>query len=285
MRRRAALCGIALLVLSPAVPAQTPAGPLRVITLAPNLAELVCAAGACGELVAVSAYSDFPESLKTLPQIGDGFAVNYEAVLAQKPDLVLAWDGGTPPAASARLSQLGVNVLPITTRHLDDVADALHELGIRLGTGATADAAAQAYRSRLAALRARWQAAPPIRVVYQLGTSPAYVIGGGSPIDEALRLCGGVNVFGDQPQAALSVSAESLLAAHPEAVIYGGEDNADAMRRYWQRLPGAVAYKMGNLYEVDADRMARATPRMLDGVEQLCMRLDEARAKRAASQK
>ena len=271
---RAALSFALILFAAPLLAAE------RVVTLAPHLAELVCAAGGCARLVGVSARSDYPPDVRARPQIGDAFAVNLEAVLALKPDLVLAWDGGTPVERIERLRRLGFRVEPLRVEHLDDIGPTIERLGRLLGTETAAVAAAGEYRERLAALRAQHRGDAPIRVVYQIETAPAYTINGASPISEAMAVCGGVNVFAALPQLAASVSAEAMLAAAPEVVLYGGEDNAAAMRAYWQRLPGTPAARAGNLYAVNADLLGRATPRLLDGIEEVCRRFDEARAKR-----
>jgi iron complex transport system substrate-binding protein len=263
--------------------ASAAAPPQRLISLAPGLTELVCAAGACERLIGVSAYSDYPASVKALPQVADAVTVNLETVLGLKPDLVLAWDGGTAPATIARLRGLHLRVESITVRTLDDVATALEQLGALLGTQAQAQAAATAYRARLAALRARWHDAAPIRAVYQIETAPAYSVNHDSPISEAIALCGGVNVFAGLSQLAAPIGAESMLAARPEVVLYGGEENAEAMRNYWARLPAAPAQRLGTLYPVNADLLGREGPRLVDGVEQVCEVLDQARAKRSAA--
>lgn len=252
----------------------------RVVTLAPHLAELVCAAGGCDKLVAVTAHSNFPASVARLPEVGDGWQVNLEAVLVQQPDLILAWDGGTPVDTITRLRKLGsrVEALPIAT--LDGVADALETVGGWLGTPVVARQAAGAYRQRLSALRARHRGKTPIRVVYQIETAPAYTISGRSPISEAMAVCGGVNVFAALPTLAAAVGAEAMLLAAPEVVLYGGEENAADIRAYWARLGSTPAARAGALYPVSADRLARAGPRMLDGIEEVCALLDRARAVR-----
>ena len=283
--RHLALAALAGLLLPPAVGAAADAAaPRRVVTLAPHLTELACAAGGCARLVGVSAYSDYPPQVKSLPQISDATTVNLEAVLGLKPDLVLAWDGGTPPETIARLRGLGLRVEPLRVRGLEDVALALQQTGALLGTTDPAAQAAQAYRARLAQLRARWRGAAPIRVVYQIETAPAYTINRDSPISEAIALCGGVNVFADLPRLAAPVSDEAMLAARPEVVIFGGEENARSIHDYWARLAGAPAQRDGNLYPVDANLLGRATPRRLDGVEQVCTVLDQARTRRDAAQ-
>ncbi|MDR3417779.1 MAG: cobalamin-binding protein [Nevskia sp.] len=263
-----------------ALPLLAAAAAQRVVTLAPHLAELVCAAGACDRLVGVSVYSDYPPRVTRLPQVSDAASVNLEAVLALRPDLVLAWDGGTPSETVERLCGLGLRVEMLRVRGLDDVAAALERTGTLLGTEAAAHAAAQSYRQRLQGLRARWHGARPIRAVYQIETAPAYTVNRDSPISEAMSLCGGVNVFAGLPTLAAPVSAEAMLAARPEVVIFGGEENAAGIRTYWQRLSGAPAARLDNLYPVDANLLARAAPRVLDGVEQVCTVLDHARLRR-----
>lgn len=273
---RCVLLGAALLLAPlPAAAAQ------RVVTLAPHLAELVCAAGGCARLAGVSARSDYPPRVAALPRIGDAYAVNLESVLALKPDLILAWDGGTPPNRVARLRRLGLRVEWVKVDDLDGVAAALEQIGAWLGTAGIADAAAGAYRQRLAALRRTHRDDPPIRALYQIETAPAYTINGDTPISEAMAVCGGVNVFAGLAQRAEPVSAEAMLAAAPQVVLYGGKENAAAIRTYWQRLSSTPAARADNIFAVNADLLGRAAPRLLDGVEEVCDRFKQARARLA----
>ncbi|MDE2149831.1 MAG: ABC transporter substrate-binding protein [Gammaproteobacteria bacterium] len=257
--------------------AATAAPALRVVTLAPHLAEIVCAAGGCGELAGVSAYTDYPPQAAKVKRIGDAFAVNLEATLAAQPDLVIAWGGGTSPAAVARLRALGLTVRTIDIRRPDDVADAIERVGRWLGTDATAALAAHAYRARLAALRRRYAQTQPIRVFYQIGTAPAYTVSGRSPLAQALTVCRGTDAFAGLGQLAAPVSAEAVARAAPQAVLYGRDDDAAAIARYWARLPQTPAERFGNLYAVDDDLLARPGPRLLDGIARTCAVLDRAR--------
>ena len=253
------------------------APPQRIVTLAPNLAELVCAVGACDRLVGVSAYTNYPPQAASLPKVGDAYSVNLETVLAARPDLVLAWDQATPPATIARLRELGLRVEVPRIERLDDVAGALRHLGQELGTSTIADRKAADYRRRLAALRQRYADVPRVRVFFQLGTDPAYTINRKSSISAALSLCGGDNVFANMPRISGPVSAEAVLSAAPQAVFYGRTENRAAIRAYWARLRGVPAVKHHDLFAVDGDILARASPRMLDGVSTVCRRLDQVR--------
>ena len=142
----AAAALLAALFAAPAAAAE------RVVALSPHLAELACAAGGCEQLVGVVAWSDFPERVKTLPQVGDAFAVNVEQLVSLQPDLVLAWDGGTPRATIERLRGLKLRVETLSIRRIDEVAGGLRRVGGWLGTPAVAGAAC-ACRARSARSR------------------------------------------------------------------------------------------------------------------------------------
>jgi iron complex transport system substrate-binding protein len=118
--------------------------------------------------------------------------------------------------------------------------------------------------------------------MYQIESDPVFTISERSPISEAIRLCGGVNVFAQLQPIASTVSYEALLAANPDVVVYAQQDDADKIRELWARWPSTRAQQTGNLYSVDANLLARQSPRMLDGVEQLCAVLDRARERLAA---
>ena len=274
-----ALFAAALLLCCVACGKPTPAAATaraRVVTLAPHLAELVCAAAGCGVLVAVTAYSDFPPEIKALPQVGDVAQLNLEAVLALQPTQVIAWDGGTPVAQLDRLKTVKLPVTALRIERLDEVADALVQLGRLLGTPSKAQAAADDYRRRLTKLRSSHAQATPLRVLYQIETAPVYSINRTSPISEAITLCGGVNVFADLPTLAAPVTDEAVLAARPQLVIHAPMD-VQAVTAYWSRFAKA-ARAMPTLIGIDPDLLARAGPRQVQGVEQLCAALDTARA-------
>lgn len=273
MRLRLRAAAAALSMLTMACSAQAAE---RVVALGPHLAELSCAAGGCGQLVGVIAYSNFPDSVKKLPVVGDATQINLEALLALRPTLVLAWDGGTSPTTIDRLRGLGLRVEPVRVSKLPEVADALEQIGRWLGTGAVADAAAADYRRRLAELAARYAKAKPLKVFYQIETAPAYTVNGDSPISQAIALCGGRNVFASLPTLAAPVNDESVLAAQPDVVIHSDRDGP-AMLTYWSRFPKSVPMARGQIYGIDADLLARAGPRLIDGAELLCATLDLAR--------
>jgi iron complex transport system substrate-binding protein len=257
-------------------PVQLLAAP-RVVTLAPHLAEIVCEVAGCEAVVGVVAYTDFPQALQERPRVGDAWRVDSERVLALQPDMVLAWAGGTPVPTARRLQALGLDVRWVPTTDLEGIADSLELVAEWLGTSERGEAAAEAYRARLKTLRARFHIeASPLRVFFQVSRQPIFTISAASPIDEAIRLCGGVNVFADLGQIAAPVSAEAVLARAPQVIVHGTE-SIDGLRADWRRLPTLPAVRDEAFVTVPADWLNRPTSRMLDGVEQLCVGLRDVR--------
>jgi iron complex transport system substrate-binding protein len=251
---------------------------LRIVSLAPHATELLYAAGAGERVVGVLATSDWPPEVAGKPRVGDSRALDLERIVALAPDLVVTW----PFAAPAQVGPLvarGVPVFIANPATIDGIAVDLERLGALAGTLPTATARAAELRARLARLQARYAGARPVRVFYEIWNAPLYTIGGDHLISQALRLCGGENVFAALTLPAPGVSVEAVLAAQPE-VILAGADGAvrPAWLDDWKRWPTLPAVARGNLYTVDANLLHRAGPRFVDGVERLCATLAEARA-------
>ena len=252
----------------------------RVATLAPHATELVFAAGAGARIVGASDYSDYPPAATAIPRIGSNRQIDTERLVALRPDLLVVWLGGNAERQLEPLRRLGVPVYQSAPKSLDDIAGEVERLGQLTGTSATAQPAAAALRARLAALAARYRDKPPVRVFYQVWEQPLYTLNGRQIVSDAIRLCGGVNVFADLAALAPTVSVEAVLQKNPEVIIRGARKGEPAVGlATWKQYPALLAAKRGNLYTVDADLMARAGPRMVDGAEALCARLDEARGK------
>ncbi len=252
----------------------------RVVTLAPHLAELVCAAGACDQLVGSVKRSDYPESVKALPKVGDAFAVNAEALIALKPTLVLVWDGGTAVQTIAQVEQLGLRVARVRIEKLEHIAASVRRIGALLGTSTAAEIAASKFEQDVTQLRSSHAQRASLRVFYQLQVEPMFTVSAGSPISQALRLCGAENIFGDIQQLAGSVSREAVIARNPDVIVFSDEENQRGIRQSWSNFPSVRAVADQNLLVVRADLLARATPRMTQGITQLCEVLDQARARR-----
>jgi iron complex transport system substrate-binding protein len=250
----------------------------RIVSLAPHTTELLFAAGAGTRVVGVLAPADWPAEARTLPRVGDSSRLDFERILALKPDLAVVWPY-LGPGQVERLRALRIPVFVSDPRTPAAIADEMERLGALAGTPTAASQAAATMRSRLAALERRERGSAKVSVFYEIWPTPLYTIGGRHLISAALDLCHGENVFARLATPAPHVGIEDVLAARPEAIIAGTDDAVrpdwlDDWRR-WRGLP-AVAH--GNLFVTDANLLHRAGPRFIAGVETLCLALDQARA-------
>ena len=263
-------------------PEAPPAVYTRLVALAPNLTELVFAAGAGETLVGVSAHSDYPPAARDLPIIGDAFAVDQEQLALLQPDALLVWESGMPEHVVDELRQIGYRVEVIRSRSLQDVAVALRRIGELTGHTAEANAAADHFLSGLQALEARYAHAPPISVFYQVYQRPLYTINGEHYVSELMQLCGGENIFAALNELAPAISVEAVVERDPD-VMLASTDAGDNAFGEWQRWPNLAAVRLGNQYLMPADKIGRATPRLLQAGATLCETLQTAREKRVAN--
>jgi iron complex transport system substrate-binding protein len=249
----------------------------RIVALAPHLTELVYAAGAGDQLVAVGKYSDFPPEALAKPVISDAFAVNYEALATLKADLVLVWGSGTPERIKAKLRTLGVPVYEIEVRSVAGLADTLRSIGRLAGTEGVAQARAQAIAGDWAALKSAYAGRRPVRVFYQLWDAPLMTLNGQHLISSAIAACGGTNVFGGLPTLTATVSWETAVQRDPELVMTAGSASEPAKPGRWAEFRQVSATKHGEFGRIEGDLIARSGPRFVDGARELCVAIDRAR--------
>jgi iron complex transport system substrate-binding protein len=253
----------------------------RVVSLSPHLTELMYAAGAGGRMVGALAYSDYPPAARALPRVGSEAAIDLEAVVALRPDLVVAWPNAGSTRAVERIASLGIPVFRSEPRELEDIARTLETFGRLAGTEAIARSAADAYRARVASLERRYADRPRVRVFYQVWDRPLVTVNGDHVISKVLRLCGGSNVMADLPGIAPEIDREKVLRADPEVILASGTDaSRPAWLDAWNGFPGMAAVRDGQLHAIRPDLLQRHTPRLLDGAEEVCRILESARPRK-----
>ena len=258
-------------------PLTLPGPATSIITLAPNLAELVFAAGAGDILVAVVEYSNFPAEVKELPRVGDAFRIDLERIVEFAPDLVIAWKSGNPQSALQKLEQLGITVWQMEITRPGEIAGAVENISVAAGTEDIGVEVARQLQQKLARLEQGNADKATVEYFYQVSARPLYTINGQHIISRGLEVCGGHNVFSDLPVLAPQISRESILLADPQAMISPetpGEGPALSIWQNWQQLQAVQNRTM--LY-LPADEISQATPRLLDSIDLACKLLDGVR--------
>ena len=251
----------------------------RVVTLAPNIAEMMYDAGAGSSMLATVEYSNFPAEAAHLPRIGDAFRFDLERIMALKPDLVIAWNSGNPAAALDRLESLGLNVWRTELRSPADIAGLLRNLALATGMSKTGVVAARKVEQRLATLVEQYQGQDEVRYFYQVAERPLFTLNGAHIVSQGLALCGAVNVFADESVLAPQVTREAVLVADPDVLFAPRIPESPDPLEHWKAWPRLKAVSNGDLYHLEADKISRATPRMLDSLELACTLLHQYRSR------
>jgi iron complex transport system substrate-binding protein len=249
----------------------------RIIATAPHLAELVYAAGAGERLIATVRGADYPAEVLALPIVGDAAGLDFERIRQLGPDLILAWGSGNRPADLEHLTRDGVAVVVLEARALDDIALHLRVIGRLAGTEMAAERAATRYEQTLQQLRTRYAAACVINVFVEIWHQPVFTVGASHPLSDALRVCGARNALYDYPLLAGPVPVENVLMANAEVILsVTGMTEQDSQVR-WNRLLPASRGQSVPVVAIAPELLIRPGPRMLNGIEALCARLEPLR--------
>ena len=245
--------------------------PVRIISLAPSVTEMVFAIGAGDKLVAVTDFCDFPPEAATKAKIGYSNP-NLEAVMALQPDLVLAPKEFLRPDVVAALDQLKVPVFVMAATTIEDILAHLGTLGRMLGHQTAANDLTMNLRRELIEIKSRMQKAPPVRVLYVLNSQPLITVGPGSFIDQLIGLAGGINVAAKSAAPYPRLSMETVLSEDPEVLIFPvglAEGVSESEQQSWQQWTGMAAVKAGRLRQIPASILNRPGPRIVQALRML----------------
>jgi ABC-type Fe3+-hydroxamate transport system substrate-binding protein len=245
----------------------------RAVSLAPNLTELVYAAGAGSTLTAVTTADDYPPPVDTLPNVS-ALPVDFEAIAAQNPDLVLATDQVNAPGDTDTFESLDIPIYFFSFESLTDVFDGIRTMGILLGTQAAARDSAQALEQQAAALRARTgsvSAAERPRVLVLIGDDTLYSFGEGSYIHTLVAMAGGRSITDTLATEAPTLSEEYVLTQKPDVIVgaWGADYDPDRLLELhptWDIVP---ALENDRVYSLPSDLLLRPGPRLLEGARRM----------------
>ncbi|PIE39249.1 MAG: cobalamin-binding protein [Gammaproteobacteria bacterium] len=252
----------------------------RIIALAPHIVENVFSAGAGDRLIAVVAHSDYPAKARKLPRVGSYVDWSFETIVGLQPDLVILWDSGNGTMRRKRLERLGFTVFVSELRRLQDIPKEIRAIGKMAGTASVSDAEANRIEAKLRQLRDRYGHRPPVRVFYQVWNSPLQTLSGEHMVSDVIRLCGGVNVFADEPMLAPKISKEAVIKADPDVILASGMgESRPEWLDEWRVYKNMKAVRLDALQFVPPDYIQRPTARILKGAQLVCEQLEEVRGR------
>jgi iron complex transport system substrate-binding protein len=240
----------------------------RVISLAPNLTEIVFAVGGGDRLVGNTTYCDYPAEAKAVAKVGDSLQPSLERIIALRPQVVLISTASQLEVFTQQLHNQNIAVFVTDPHDLDGIFRTIEQVGQILGQTDQANQLVKKLRERTSAVEQAVKDAKPVRVFYQVSGEPLYTLGKDAYLTDLIRRAGGVSVTADVPGAWPRYSNESALAANPEAIILQtGRSMGAANSTVTDALRNSPAALAGRVYKINDDYLARPGPRLIDGLE------------------
>ena len=246
--------------------------PRRIVSLAPNITEIIFGLGLGDRLVGVTTYCDFPQAARKKHKIGGFSNPSLEAILALRPDAVILTEDGNPPEIAPRLERLGISIHVFRARKIEELPGALREMGRFLQVEAAARRQAAEMERRLkdyrSSARQRRRAANP-KALFIIQPEPLIVAGPGTPMDDAMNIMGLTNIAGDVTGRYPKYSLEETLRRQPQLLFVGqGPGMEEDFRRLSRRLRTLKAVRAGRVYTI-RETLFRLGPRVFIGLEEM----------------
>jgi iron complex transport system substrate-binding protein len=247
--------------------------PSRIVSLAPNLTEILFELGLEKNIAGVSSDSDYPAGVMNKTKVGTFWQPDTEAIIASKPDLVITLWFEQQQSVADTLSRLGYHVLTVRLEKIDELWPAILRIGDATDCRQQADELVQNIKNRLSHLKSMTTDTNKTRLLWIIQSEPLRVAGRNTFINELIELAGGENAIGWTLQQYPSISTEELLACEAEVIVQSAMDTANleqqqqAAQLFWKKYPNLPAVKNNRIYVVDSDTMLRLGPRLPHGVE------------------
>lgn len=246
----------------------------RIISLAPDITEILFAIGAGHRVIGVIKGSDFPRETVHIPEMGSYTGLDLERIFVAKPDLIVTW-GTTFLRQLNVLKRMGVPIYVTQPKYLGDISNTMRHLGCLTGSMDKALVIAKAFDEKLARLRDQYQNKKTVSVFFQIGSYSLFTINQDSWINQIITLCGGKNIFAEAATPVPEVSWEAILKRHPLVVM--SDAPLEKWQSHWKKWPMIEASALNLLFSIPPDLIDRAGPRLAEGAALLCRYLDQGR--------
>lgn len=251
------------------------AAPQRIVSLSPNITELLYGIGAFPQVVGVSDYCTYPPQTKKVPSVGGWYNPSLEKIATLRPDLLIV-DDGEAPFVEDSFRKLGMPLLVVPTHRVEDVYTAMAELGKATGHEAQAAQLIATTRQGLARVSQKTAALSRPAVVLIVDRTPGTLrelvtATTGSFLAEIVAIAGGRIAVPPAKDGYAKLSKEDLLAANADVIldfVHGSDSRfAGNLMEAWREMPELKAVRTGRVYGVNEDYVPHASQRMVQTAE------------------
>lgn len=258
--------------------------PKRIVSLAPNITEILFSLGLDEEVVGVSIHCNYPEKAKSRVRVGSYISIDFERVISLKPDLIIATGAGNPREMVGRLERLGFPSFVIFPKRFEDVLQSIRHLGRVSAKEREALSIIESMQRRKERVAERIKNLSRPKVFLQIGESPIVTVGKGSFGDDLIRLAGGENVAEKDREMYPRLGMEEILRRSPEVILISSmnpKGDYERIFREWERWKMIPAVKQGRIHLIDSDLIDRPSPRIIDGLEEMATLIHPGRYKKS----
>lgn len=260
-----------------------PYPPKRIVSLAPNITEILFSLGLDEEIVGVSIHCNFPEKAKSKVRVGSYISLDFEKITFLQPDLVIATGAGNTREMVERLGKLGFPTYVIFPKNFNDVLKSIDHLGQVVNREKEAMGIIQGIKQRSQRVIELTKGPSRPKVFLQIGEAPIVTVGSGSFADDLIHLAGGENIAGKEKEMYPRLGMEEILKRSPEVILISSMNpKGDYLRvlQEWSRWKTISAVKNGRVHLIDSDLIDRPSPRIIEGLEEIARILHPERFKK-----
>jgi len=257
-----------------------PTGADRIVSLAPNLTEILFALGLDDKIVGVTLNSDYPPAAQKKTKVGTFWHPNIEAVIATKPDLAITLGFHQQKNIAERLKRIGYNTLTVNIEKVNDLFEAVEKIGAATGKHHRANELVNNIRKKLDRLSALVGTETKVRVLWVVHREPLRVAGRDTFANEMIELAGGENAIGPTLHKYPPIGAEQVIVCGADVIIEPAMEQQDLASQqnraiqYWSKFENLPAVANKQVYVIRGDIVSRLGPRLYEGTETIarCLR-------------
>jgi len=248
---------------------------MRIISMAPNLTEILFALGLDDEIVGVTKYSTYPPQAKEITNIGTFWQPDIEAVLMCRPTLVLALSFEQQTTLAHRLEKIGCETLSLNIESIAQLYEAISKIGSKVNKSEQARKLVSAIQNKEKELTDRYASSDKIKVLWIVQRQPLRVAGTKTFANELIEIAGGVNAIGDTINVYPPIGNEELIGSMPDIIIEPSMDTEQIQtqkataKEFYQRFSVVPAVSNDRIYIIDGDLVSRLGPRLTEAMQQV----------------
>jgi len=245
----------------------------RIVSMAPNVTEMLFLLGLDNEIVGVTDFCNYPDLAKSKTKIGGYYNPNIEVILSLSPDLIVATPDGYSKERVDRLEESGIAVFLVNPLKIDDVLDSILLLGKATGKEEKANQEVEDMRNRIMKVKDSVAEIPEnkrVKVFYEIGNDPLVTVGPENFVNDLIETAGGINIANDASNPWPVYSVEAVIMKNPDIILTAPAtmvSSTEQQETKWDKYRTISAVKNNRIYHIDPDTLLRSGPRVVNGLE------------------